>query len=415
VKKIVFLLSLTFILCFGLAYAQSDDISAAGFYSLSVERSPGFNHLHLGIKGRRAGFFEGIIQPQKAMEKSLEYFFLGLLLQENSFWVNLNPNEPARIIDPVLANTDLGRIMLNADLRLKEDVAELLNPQTSAPGREFWKRLYEKAELLNSNKIPFTTRLWIVPGKVLVSEKDNKISILESELKVTLESAQLPYEEPKDKTLKELQDFSSELMEELILPALNKRVNSSYTYADLRDVYQALILALWYKQNFSSQDALLQSVNFGILKELEDDYTFSPDEIYQEYLRSFKNGEYSFREPAPFSDFSYASVSVRHYFSGGVDLRNIRLAKTSSSPIEDNTKDSVFFSCDLLIPRNIDKPLQYAKSQAEVIKGIAAQDSFSTIMLAHSLPAVAPVNLPERNLKTIDYIAKAEQIVLSKL
>ena len=419
-RAIVIMIAGTLLLFAGVSKGEtsSDVISAMQLTSLTVDTSTGVNHLRLTVKARKAGNFEGVVDIKKAVEKSLEHLFISLTMHDDAFWVNLNPDEPDRIINSSLANTDLGRIMLNADYRLKEDVASIINPQNSQTGKEFWRRLYEKAQELGAaDKIPLVTRLWIVPDKAEVYEKQNQLNIIKSRLRVKLEPAYVAQRTTfKDKREKELQDFTSELMEELVLPQLNKRINEAYSYADLRDVYNALILAHWYKDKFGSgYNSLLQTVNYQVLDDVETDYTSTPNEIYQSYLKSIKEGQYSFSETETSGGPSCMVITTRHYFSGGVDLRDIRLTNAASSPAAEESKDSLLFTCDLLMPKGVERPLQYARNELIVTKGINTQDGLSTIMLARSLPAIAPVRFTEANMQSLSLIDRTERILLSKL
>jgi hypothetical protein len=420
-RVIVIIIASVLLLFSGISEGEAsiDAISAVQLTSLAVDTSTGVNHLRITVKARKAGNFEGILDIKKATQKSLEHLFIALSLRDDAFWVNLNPDEPDRVINPALADTDLGRIMLNADYRLKEDVGSIINPQNSQAGKEFWKRLYQKAQELGiADKIPLVTRLWIVPDKAEVYEKENQLYIIKSGLRIRIEPAYLSQEAIfKDKRERELQDFTSELMKELVLPQLNKRINESYSYSDLRDVYNAIILAHWYKGKFgSSYNSLLQTVNYQVLDDVETDYTTTPDEIYQSYLKSIKEGQYSFNETEASGSLFSTAITTRHYFSGGVDLRGIRLTNAAtSSPLEDNDKDKILYTCDLLMPQGVERPLQYAKNELNISRGINIEDNLSTIMLARSLPVIAPVNLAERNLKSIDYTARIERMVLSKL
>ena len=52
--------------------------------------------------------------------EAYDYFLTGLALPNDVFWVNLRPDEPNRIIDPLLEKTALGKVMLEADLQLKK-------------------------------------------------------------------------------------------------------------------------------------------------------------------------------------------------------------------------------------------------------------------------------------------------------
>ena len=60
--------------------------------------------------------------------QSSDAFFTWLALPPQSFWVNLNPSQPDRIIDPQLARTDVGRVLLDADMALKRSAVNLTRP-----------------------------------------------------------------------------------------------------------------------------------------------------------------------------------------------------------------------------------------------------------------------------------------------
>src|SRR3989338_6631002 len=59
----------------------------------------------------------------------MEYFQIGLALPNDKFWVNLRPDAQDQIIDPELEKTDLGKVLLGADLQLKKDTSSLTSPQ----------------------------------------------------------------------------------------------------------------------------------------------------------------------------------------------------------------------------------------------------------------------------------------------
>ncbi len=119
----------------------------------------------------------------------LNYFFIGLTLPNDSFWVNLRPDSPDNIIDDYLAKTDIGRIMLEADVQLKKDTALATSPETPE-GRDYWNKLYKKAgELLGNENItiPTLTRPWIVPDETIIRETKDNAYIYKATLKVMLE------------------------------------------------------------------------------------------------------------------------------------------------------------------------------------------------------------------------------------
>ncbi len=70
-------------------------------------------------------------------------FFTWLALDPSTFWVNLNPDEPDRIIDAKFGSTDAGRVLLEADLELKHDIFKAMDPKTDA-GRDFMNALPQR-------------------------------------------------------------------------------------------------------------------------------------------------------------------------------------------------------------------------------------------------------------------------------
>ena len=100
------------------------------------------------------------IKEDELKDKSkalMEYFQIGLSLPNDKFWVNLRPDAEDQIIDPELEKTDVGKIMLEADLQLKKDTASFTSPQTPE-GKEYWDKLYKKAgELFGTENITIPT------------------------------------------------------------------------------------------------------------------------------------------------------------------------------------------------------------------------------------------------------------------
>lgn len=296
-----------------------------------------------------ASRFEGIIDARKASWKSVEYFLTAMALSGDKFWVNLNPNEKNKVIDPLLADTDFGRIMLAADLRLKEDFSELTNPEGSPIGREFWRRLYEKAaELGIGGDISTASRLEIVPGDVVVYEQDNRVYLVESRLRVGIEAEYLKRETAGDKRETEFADYAADLMQELILPFLNLKVNEGYSYADLRQAYSSLVLARWYKEKFSPQGPLIFNVDF--LKELSAEAPYTAEQIYQDYLKLFRQGGYSLKESSASGAGLYGRNRTVSYTSGGIDLTRTRFVKTRNPPQPTGNKGTIYFTCGADFP-----------------------------------------------------------------
>ncbi len=298
--------------------------------------------------------------PQDKLESTsktlFKYFLIGLTLPNESFWVNLRPDSPDNIIDDSLAKTDIGRIMLEADLELKKDTASATSPDTKE-GRIYWDKLYKKAgELFGSENItiPTLTRPWIVPDEVIVRESQDSAYIYKATLKVMLEEDYLKSSsqyvvgssqgyEFKDPRLKELNKYSTQLIKELIIPKLTLSINTSKKYAELRQVYYSLILAQWFKAQYRGQRPSLQGavpiaslIDTHNLTNLTTTKPYSKETYFNQYKDSFARGEYNFQEPV----YTMQGKVVRSYFSGGLTFGNIdqaqrEFAGVGSSPAVD--------------------------------------------------------------------------------
>jgi len=257
---------------------------------------------------------------ENSSKELLNYFLVGLTLRNESFWVNLRPDSQDQIIDNYLVQTDVGRIMLETDLQLKKDTAKLTSPETPE-GREYWNKLYKKAEEIYGYEnitIPTLTRPWIVPAEIIIHETDSSAYIYKATLKVMLEqdylkdSSQYNFSDPR---LKVLNEYSSELIRELIIPKLTKEVNSSKRYANIRQVYYSLILSRWFKNKFAGQTGGYASrINTLDLTGLTSKEPWLKTTYFKEYQKSFKEGEYNLKEPV----YTPTGQVIRSYFSGGI-------------------------------------------------------------------------------------------------
>ncbi len=267
-------------------------------------------------------------QIETSARELLKYFLIGVTLPNDSFWVNLRPDSPDNVIDDWLVQTDIGRVLLEADVQLKKDTAMATSPRTPE-GRIYWEKLYKKAaELLGSENvnIPTLVRPWIVPGDIIIRENSSNAYIYKATLKVMLEEDYLKGSgayEFKDPRMKALNEYSSSLLREHVLPILNRQVNSSKKYAALRQVYYSLILAQWFKSKYYGQGGIYSyMIDRKNLAELTSQDNWSKNAYFKEYQASFKNGEYNSQEPVK----TAAGQSMRSYFSGGIKL-------SGSSPV----------------------------------------------------------------------------------
>ena len=128
-------------------------------------------------------------QLKTESEKLIKYFLASLTIPEDDLWVNLSPYEKNRIIPDQLGQTEMGRDMLAEDYILKQVTASLIYPEKDL-GREFWNKVYSKAQAqYGTSQIPVNTfnKVWIVADKAKVHVHNNTAFVVASHLKVMLE------------------------------------------------------------------------------------------------------------------------------------------------------------------------------------------------------------------------------------
>jgi len=280
--------------------------------------------------------------------KLIKYFLASLTIPEKDLWVNLSPYEKDRIVPPEFGQTEMGRDLLAQDYMLKQITASLIYPEGET-GKEFWKKVYAQAQAkYGTTNIPINTfnKVWIVPEKAVVYENGGVAFVLENHLKVMLEQdylslqkhigiASVPVAQAKDTN-----QLASQIVREIVIPALTKEVNEGKNFSQLRQVFYSLILATWYKKKV--KDSILNKVysdrkkTMGVdiysdfvnkqtnkqtnpslsLSGLQQPQVIDPQIIYQRYLQAFKKGVYNYIKED--IDLATQQPIPRKYFSGGV-------------------------------------------------------------------------------------------------
>ena len=79
-----------------------------------------------------------------------------------------------------------------------------------------------------------------------------------------------------------------------MIPEIEKEVNEGKNFAALRQVYNSMILAVWYKQ--ALKDSLLGKiyVDQNKVKGVDLDDPQMKQKIYDQYIDSFKKGVYNY-------------------------------------------------------------------------------------------------------------------------
>jgi len=271
---------------------------------------------------------------RKETGKLIKYFLTALTVPEEEMWVNLSPYEKDRIIADGLGGTEMGRDMLAQDYLLKQLSASLMYPENDL-GAEFWEDVYEKmGDEYGTKDIPVDTfnKIWIVPERAEVYVNGESVYIVDSHLKVMLDEDYLALEankntighglgDIKEEDLKQHSKVSTDAIRKILIPAIEKEVNEGQTFASLRQIYNSLILAAWFKQNLKSSILGQIYVDRSKLNGVDIDDKDAKIRIYEQYLRAFKKGVFDLVKDE--YDSSTQTVISRKYFSGGENFANI--------------------------------------------------------------------------------------------
>lgn len=261
-------------------------------------------------------------------EKLIKYFLASMTVPENELWVNLSPYESDRIIPHGFSLTEMGRDLLAQDYLLKQLTATLMYPEDEL-GSEFWDSVRERAFAeYGIEDIPLNTfsKVWIVPDEAVVYEYEGSAYVIYKHLKVLLEEDYLALKSNSNENKfsmgslseskqKDISKVTSEIIKEIIIPEIEREVNNGETFNVLRQVYNSMILAVWYKNNL--KESLLGQVyaDKNKTRGIDLDDKQINKKIYDQYVKAFEKGVYNYvkEEYDPYSQ----TIIPRKYFSGG--------------------------------------------------------------------------------------------------
>lgn len=250
-----------------------------------------------------------------ALTQSSDAFFVWLSLPPSTFWVNLNPTEPDRIVDAKLGTTDVGRILLQADLNMKKMSAKLTNPNTDL-GQQFWGPPDP-----NALQECVVTRQWIVPKPASVYEADGGIYIIDAPLEVKAES-EMNKGVFGDPSCPAPSDRMEKVFEQLILPKVEDAVNHAPEFAELRRVYLARVAAEWYRQKHSRGGLLSSLIDSNDVSAWPALQIWSPRQVFDDYVKSYRDHEYNVTKTVDSGNYRYTFS----YSDGGVDFGKVPFA-----------------------------------------------------------------------------------------
>jgi hypothetical protein len=204
-----------------------------------------------------AGGMDGPPVASDALGRDLsQAFYVWLGLSPDSFWVNLKPNEPERVIDAEIGATVVGQVLLEADFVLKNETSWAMHP-ASPSGKYFWEAIFEPPPA--STCVSF--RQWITPGTARVVESGSSLYVVEAGLSVKEEAqyfqdtstgnivhrpaSTCDNANADPRILKTAEDtFRS-----TVLPEVFERVARSTVFQNLRTIYYWRVVAEWYRKH----------------------------------------------------------------------------------------------------------------------------------------------------------------------
>lgn len=263
-------------------------------------------------------------QKKSEYNKLIKYFLASLAIPDDDQWVNLSPYEKDRTIKEDFGKTEMGRDLLAQDYILKQITASLIYPESSL-GQKFWDKVYSQAqEQFGTSNVPMNTfnKVWIVPDEATIYEKGNTVYIVKQHLKVMLEQDYLSLSKHAGITSaqagkdQETNKLGSQIVREIVLPALEKEVNEGKNFAALRQIYNGMLLATWYKQ--ALKESLLGKIyaDQSKVKGVNQPDTSANQEIYKQYVKAFKKGVFNYIKE-DMDKFTNQAIP-RKYFSGGM-------------------------------------------------------------------------------------------------
>ncbi|MDI3417302.1 hypothetical protein [Streptomyces luteolus] len=242
-------------------------------------------------------------------------FFTWLALTPDKFWVNLNPDQPDRVMDDKFASTDAGRVLLEADLQMKHDFFKTMDPKTDL-GKRFWASLPKE----NGRPCFAGIRNWIEPKTATVREQDGGIYILDTPLKLKSTPQDFATQPGGGEAIcnpsKAQRRQAQAVIDRMIVPEVEKTINTAPQYADLRRVYTARVAAEWIRlQDAKSPTDYRKLINSNDVKRWPlraPNQNWDKDALFKKYRKIFTEGEFRYNVDT--------AQGVMVYMVGGVDF-----------------------------------------------------------------------------------------------
>ena len=273
----------------------------------------------------------------QAAQQASDAFFVWLGLPTSKFWVNLNPNEPDRIVDAQLGRTNVGRVLLEADLQMKKTIAQLIHPDTPL-GAQFWAAL----DMDGTSGGCLSFRQWIVPAPATIRNDSKALYILDAPLLVQLESEYIALRDDNNHPMscapqqESVEQHNEAVFRSMILPRVQQAVNEAPEYAELRRVYLSRVAAEWYRQQSAHTDMTFTGlIDSGDITPWVSRQPWSPQDVFNRYVQSYTNGEFNVTRQAQQGNL----IETNTYIFGGVDFTSIPFHSLSAGDFQSEWSD----------------------------------------------------------------------------
>ena len=263
-------------------------------------------------------YFDRGSEDEVGRIRAVEYFLAALALPEEKIWVNLSPDEKDRIIDDSIAGTKIAGTLLEQDCELKKYAAGLTDPDTPT-GRAYWERFGTLGSGVSSGPNPAIetggfNKIWITPESAEIFDGGNYAIVTDASLTVSTGN-----------TGQHIGGLLSR-----IAGTVKCEVNIGERFSELRQLYNSLVLASWFKRKFRTT-VYSQYIDSARLGELANGSEVNKDTVFDEYVKNFKEGAYrSYRKERAADGRCYKKL----YISGGI-------AYSSSALIIHNNSDKI--------------------------------------------------------------------------
>ena len=224
----------------------------------------------------------GIDERQR--KENIKFFLLALAIPDTQLWVNLNVNlNDLQVIGHELLYTDIGKVLMYSDVKLKEDVKQL------SQELGIWDDLLDYGASIAPEKDnwQFDPRFWIVPGEIESFMSRTGFCIKNATFDVKF---QIHTPADADEYQKKFDRYAEGLIKEKLLPRLIELVNSDVKYTLLRQVYNACIIAQWYKKFARDKIdfAFSELADSGEIDGLQSTSHWTPREYLDQYVIMYK-------------------------------------------------------------------------------------------------------------------------------